>query len=92
MLGFEVRQTDGTSFEGVVIAAVLELFSDSPADLEPVVRRDRDVPAVEQHVKIRAKQHAVRDVMHSTERVRFDVRRLQHRECSFAGKRATPVV
>ena len=72
-----IGQPDLAAAEGIVIAPVLELLADASADLQPVLRRNGDVTAIEERVQVGAKQQAVRDLVRAAVGVRTDVRRLE---------------
>jgi hypothetical protein len=43
----------------IIIAPVLELFFDSPADVEPKIRTDRDVAAIKQGVNVTTQEQPI---------------------------------
>ena len=92
MARVEGREPDRAAVERVVVAAVLELFADAPADFASIVRRHGDVAAIEEHVNAGAEQNAVRHEVHAADDVGLDVRGLQHRQRALAGERAAAIV
>lgn len=73
------RQPDLGAVQRVVIPPVLELLLDPAADLEVIVRRDRDVPGVEQLVDVGAEEDAVGERMLLHVAIVADVRRFERR-------------
>lgn len=60
----------------VVDLAVAEVLAQAAADLDVMVRRDRDVAVVEQCVDVGAQEDAVGDLVRAVGGVRADVRGL----------------
>src|SRR6267378_1604689 len=85
-------QPDLPAAEGIVIASVLELLADASADLQPVLRRNGDVTAIEERVQVGAKQQAVRDLVLAAVGVRTDVRRLEDGQRPLAGDGASALI
>ena len=76
----------------VVDLAVAEVLTQAPADLDVMVRRDRDVPVVEQCVDVGAQEDAVGDLVRAVGGVWADVRGLKDREGLFAADGTAPFV
>jgi hypothetical protein len=72
----------------VVVAAVLELLADSPADFDLHGRCDRDVALVEQRVQVAAEEDSVADEVHAGLRMRLDVSCIERRERALASSPA----
>ena len=75
-------------FKFVVVLPVLKLFLDSLADDNaPILRVNRDVPLIEQLVKVGSEQKAVRDLVPHNERVWLDVSSFEDGQRALPGDR-----
>jgi len=61
-----VRHLHASSVQGIVVPSVLKFLLDPAADLEAPIRRDRDVPTVEQAVNVAPEQEAVGNLVRAT--------------------------
>ena len=78
--------------QGVVVASVLELLTDTTAHLEARVRRDRHIPAVEESMQVASQEEAILDAMGSARGIRLDVSCLQHRKSPLPRRGAPPLI
>src|SRR5438094_6693009 len=85
-------QPDLPAAEGIIGAPVLELLADPSADLQPVLRRNSDVTAIEERVQVGAKQQAVRDLVRAAVGIRTDVCRLEDGQRPLAGDGASALI
>jgi hypothetical protein len=65
-----------SAVQSVVVVSVLELLLDPAADLEPHLRRHRDIAAIEEAVNVAPEQKSVRDVMRAALGIGVNVRRV----------------
>ena len=76
----------------IVRAAVAIVLLQPWTDLEPALRRDRDVTSIEERVEVAPKKDPVLNAMRALMCERADVCRFQHRQYPFSGDRAASFV
>jgi hypothetical protein len=88
-ISWEAQRSAG---EGVVITAVLIVFADAAAHLNPQVRPDAQIPGVEKRVEVLPQQEPVVKTMLALLAIRNDVGGIQGRESSLGGNRTSAFV
>ena len=78
--------------EGIVVATVLEIVPDLPAELNTQVRRDSHVTPIEQDMQIRSQQKPVAGSVWAAVGIPPNVGRFQYRQSSFSGDCTTATV
>ena len=86
------RQPNCLPVQRVVVAAVLELFTNRSADAKMHAWVDGHVALIEQAVDVGAKGQAVRNLMFPNDGVRLNVGCLEGRQGALPGNRATATV